>query len=115
MNNKVIIAFCLFAVLFFAANIAYAHDKHDKYINNEQTQIVSNQTQKGVALGIAAANHHFDLGTYETQISLAAGSYSGSEAVSIAIGKRVKDVLINGSIGREGGKTGIGIGVTFRF
>lgn len=101
----------LIIALCFMSNLAFADSERNTYINNEQTINV----YKGAALAIAMSNHHFSHGTYELQGSIATGSFNGSEAISFGIAKRVKDLLISGSIGREGGKTGFGVGITFRF
>ena len=91
--------------------------KEYKVINIHQSfPIQITNKPSGIALGIATAQHNFDLGTSKTQISIGAGSYDGNNALSIGAGKRIGDsVLLNGSIGKEGGNTGIGAGITMRF
>jgi autotransporter adhesin len=80
------------------------------------TEEVTYESYSGIALGIATAQHHFDLGTPKTQLSIGAGSYDGANAVSIGAAKRIGDsVLLNGTLGKEGGNTGVGAGVTLRF
>lgn len=69
----------------------------------------------GVALGIAASQHHFDFGTHVWQWSAGYGHFDDHDAFSLSIGKRLDRVLINGSIGREGSETGIGVGINGRF
>lgn len=82
---------------------------------NTSTIISNNSGGTGVALGIAASQHNFDMSTKKTQISVAVGQYDGDEAVSFAAGKRVGDLLVNGSIGSEGGKQGMGAGIRIDF
>lgn len=68
----------------------------------------------GTALGLAASQHHFDWHTNKWQASIGGGFYDDSQAVSGAFGKKVGDVLLNGSIGCDGACGG-GMGATFRF
>lgn len=70
---------------------------------------------RGVAIGIATAQHNFDFGTYELQGSVGVGSYDTAEAASFALGKRFNRVMINGSVGAENGKLGLGAGFNWRF
>ena len=81
-------------------------------INN--TTIESSNTT-GVALGIATSQLNFDWGTNDVQVGAGLGNFEDNNAASIGIGKRFKHVLINGSVGREGGKSGYGVGVMTRF
>jgi hypothetical protein len=115
MNNKVIIGFCVFAVLFFAANIAWSHDYH------RTTKVIEKVTDKtiinpaGVALAIAKAQHQMDWSTVKWQGSVGMGSFDNNDAISFADGKRVGQILLNISVGRENGKYGYGAGATWRF
>ena len=102
--------FILTWLFFIFASSVSAHDYNVTNINN-----VPRETISGTALGIATAQHNFDMGTYQIQGSIGTGSYNGSEAVSFALAKRYKDILINGSYGLAEGKNGIGLGVTWRF
>ena len=103
----------LFAlILFIVASSASAHDNHSNNVYNSYTSI---NNVHGIALAIASSAHHFDMGTYETQGSVAIGSYGESSAISFAAAKRYNDLLISASIGSEDGKTGVGVGFTFRF
>ena len=70
---------------------------------------------KGVALAIAKSQHNFDWSTEKWQGSLGTGSYDGQDAISIGVGKRFSNVLLNGSIGRESDKYGYGFGINMRF
>ncbi len=70
---------------------------------------------EGVALSIAASQHHFDFGTHSWQGSIGAGSYDGDSAISFGVAKRLDRVLINGSLGMNGDKSGYGVGVNWRF
>ena len=113
----------LFLILCLAPSLAYADDPHHEDTGGmttiENTTIVhkSSSNTEGVALAIAAAQHQFDFGTYSSQASIAAGSYDGNDALSIGAGKRLKDsrALVNGSIGIENGKVGIGAAINWRF
>lgn len=68
----------------------------------------------GTALALSQAQLNFDWHTTKWQASVGAGYYDNLEAVSVGIGKKFGDVLVNGSIGCES-KCGGGIGATFRF
>ena len=72
---------------------------------------------RGTALGIAAAQHQFDMGTYSWQGSVAVGGYDSEHAISLGLGKRKcrKCPMVNGSIGIENGEIGYGAAVNFRF
>lgn len=111
-----IVFFVLFCVGFLITTACYA----DNYHHHSQPILPANTTTniystKGVALGIAAAQHNFDYGTFSWQGSIATGSYDNSTAFSFGLGKRFKSTLINGSISNEGGKMGFGGAVGFRF
>lgn len=69
---------------------------------------------EGVALAIAKSQHHFDWSTPRLQGSIGMGSFD-NEALSFGLAQKYKEVLINGSIGTEDGKTGFGLGVGWRF
>ena len=103
------------AVLFFGFNIAWSSERHPivyEPINNTVNHTVDN---KGVALGLAASQHNFDMGVNKFQGSVGLGTFQGVDALSFSLGKRYKDILINGSIGSENGLTGYGAGITWRF
>jgi len=53
---------------------------------------------KATAGAIATAQHQFNYGTFEWQISIAVGWYKSENAISIAGGKRFNDVLYNFSL-----------------
>ena len=100
--------FILTWLFFIFASSVSAHDYN-------VTNVYNSYQDSGTALGIAMSQSHFDMGTYQLQGSVGTGSYNGSEAISFALAKRYKDVLINGSYGLAEGKNGIGLGVTWRF
>jgi len=100
--------------------LAKADGRHDEsIINNITISPTINQITKyeysGQALAIAAAQHSFNSSTFALQWSIGAATYEDTDALSIAIGKRVNDLLLNGSIGIENGTTGAGIGITGTF
>ena len=84
---------------------------YNSSINNHYTVNTS-----GMALGIAASQHNFTASTYSWQASVGIGSYNGSHAASIGIGKRAckKCGLFNGSIGIEKDKVGFGFGYSWK-
>jgi len=89
---------------------------HERYSPTATVQMGDNITNNsGAALGIAAAQHSFDYDTNALQMGVAGGYFQGNSAVSIGIGKKFKNVLINGSFGSELGNSGYGIGVMTRF
>ena len=100
--------FILTLLFFIIASSVSAHDYR-------VTNVYNSYQDSGTALGIATAQHNFDMGTYQLQGSIGTGSYNDSEAISFAFAKRYKDVLINGSYGLADGKNGIGVGITWRF
>ena len=108
--------FVAVATLFFLAlSQSYGGEYHHSQPilpSNTTTNIYST---KGAALGIAAAQHNFDYGTFSWQGSIATGSYDNSTAFSFGLAKRFKSTLINGSVSNEGGKMGFGGALGFRF
>ena len=70
---------------------------------------------KGTALAIAGSQCHFDLNTQGLQGCAGFGKYDGSSSSVIGIGKRIDNMLINGTIGREDGHSGVGLGLNFKF
>ena len=113
MKNKFIIGFVLVAILFFGILMtSYAHN--DKVIYETVIEQY-NQETKGVALAIAKSQHNFDWSTEKLQGSIGMGSFEGKDAISFGIGKRVGQILLNGSVGVESGNHGYGAGITWRF
>ena len=98
-------------------NDYYSGDLNITFDSSDVSKPVDNSNTSGVALGIAATQHHFDFGTYKWQGSLGLGRFENNTAISIGIAKRLKDedVMINGSFGMENGRTGGGIGLNGRF
>jgi len=70
---------------------------------------------KGVAAALASSQHNFGFYTPKTQWSIAGGQFDNESALSIGLGKRLGDVLINGSVVNESGEIGFGIGLSGRF
>lgn len=94
-------------LLSFITSNAFAHDHHDHTTLTGQSE--------GVALSLAASQHHFDFGTHSWQGSVGMGSYDNDSAISFGLAKRFDRVLINGSVGVNGDKSGYGMGVNWRF
>ena len=125
MNNtrKILgmLAFILFTLIWVCIPfLAKADGRHDEpVINNTTISTTINQVTKreysGQALAIAAAQHSFNSSTFALQWSIGAATYEDTDAFSIAIGKRVNGLLLNGSIGIENGSKGAGIGITGTF
>ena len=115
-----------FLVLASLSNLTLAHGDNYPPIPTEEPNVYdtisyTNQSSpeyKGVASAIAAAQHQFDWGTYSTQVSAAIGhtdmdSYSES-ALSIAVGRRFGEALVNGSYSHETGANSFGAAVNVR-
>jgi len=66
-------------------------------------------------LSLAASQHVFDISTYKTQVSIAAGRFRNQEALSVGVGKRFDGIMFNGSVGIESDDIGFGAAVNFRF
>ena len=108
MAQQFILKKSMIVLLFFWAGITMAHDRY-------QPTIINNYDSEGTALAIAKAQHNFDWSTGKWQGSVGLGSFDNTDAISFGMGKRVGQTLLNGSIGRENGKYGYGIGVNWRF
>jgi hypothetical protein len=117
--------FIAVSILFVVLGVAFlpylvrADDHHNPSVTNitiheSFTQRVVEQAP-GVALGIATAQHSFNSSTFALQWSVGAATYENTDALSLAIGKRVGGILLNGSIGFENGSKGAGIGITGAF
>ena len=114
------LAFILFTLIWVCIPLlAKADSRHDDpTINNTINTTINHITRyeySGQALAIAAAQHSFNSSTFALQWSIGAATYEDTDALSIAIGKRVNGLLLNGSIGIENGSKGAGIGITGTF
>jgi len=108
---KTILIFLIIA----AFSDAEAHERYSPTATVQMGDNITNNLTSGAALGIAAAQHQFDWGTNAFQAGVAGGYFQGNAAISIGIGRRFKNVLVNGSFGSELGNSGYGIGVMTRF
>ncbi len=104
--------YLIFLIAAFLAGDAEAHDHPTIMQAGDVTNI--NQSS-GAALAIASSQHNFDWSNNDLQVGLAGGYFQGSSAVSVGVGRRFKDFLINGSFGSEDGNTGYGVGVMKRY
>jgi len=123
LNKIILIAVAILMVAILYARDASAGDPHhdhydydgggDSYVTN----VDRTGDAEGVALAIAAAQCQFDFGTYSTQGCVSAGSYDNKDAINFGVGKRFgkNRLLLNGSVGIENGKTGVGAAVNWRF
>ena len=109
-------------ILLTLVSSAWADKLHKPYLTAPITRItqvnettITKDQAAGVALAIAGNQHHFDFATDDWQASVGLGSYNEEDAASLAMGKRLKGVLLNGSVGRADGEYGYGIGMNWRF
>jgi hypothetical protein len=112
MKIILLIFMVLCPIFAFAGN---PHHHHGETVVNNTTVI--NQKSSS-AIGIATAHAaQFDLSTGRWQMGVGLGSFDDSTAKVISFGKRLKPerVMLNGSIGREGGETSYGAGINWRF
>jgi len=110
---KITILIFLIIALFSDAE---AHETHVTEVTNiTNTTRITQEQAAGVALGIAAAQHQFYLETDDLQGSIGGGNYEGENAVSFAMAKRFKGILINGSVGGSSGNIGTGVGANWRW
>jgi len=68
----------------------------------------------GTALSIAMGQLKVSRATRKWQGNFGWGNYDGSNAFAFGLGKKYKDVLINGSVGL-GDKAGFGVGANWKF
>jgi len=119
--NKFIKFYVLFAILSFAASYARADSYHgisyeENYTYDAPTHIENSKNYThGASLAIAMSQINFDWSTQKNQVSVGVGSFDNQDAISFGFGKRFGGVLINGSIGKEGSKSGYGVGFGLRF
>jgi len=117
--NTIMIIFAMMLAIIVSRDSEGSDPHHDHESSTNTTTILNSRIENtdGIALAIAAAQHQFDWGTYSLQGSIGVGEYDGNNAISFGIGGRIgKDrMLVNGSIGVEEGKTGIGAGLNWRF
>lgn len=115
--EKVIVGIFFACGMFFVIGnfvIASERHHHSQPVAPSNTSVNIYST-KGVALGIAAAQHHFSSSTPDIQVSAAIGSYDSSSAVSFAFAKKFKQSLISGSVSSEGGIMGFGGSIGLKF
>jgi len=118
---RYVVAVILLMGVFVSIARGHSYHDHDLVTVTEHTTITNTSQAKGLALGIAKAQHQFDLNTYNLQGSLAAGSFKSKNAVSFALGKRIctkktQDcALFNGSVGLEEGDIGVGGAINWKF
>ena len=98
-------------LLFLLSFNVVAHDFHHETTGT----VINNMSAEGVALSLAASQHHFDFGTQSWQGSVGAGHFKDDTAFSFGVGKRFDRVLINGSVGVEDNELGLGAGINWRF
>ena len=74
------------------------------------------ESKSGVALGLAAASHQYDLSYSGFQLSAAGGFFDGESALSIGMGGKAGKVFISGNVGvTSQQKAGGGVAVGFKF
>jgi len=102
--------------------LLYAADPHHDHQPGETTTIINTYksieaNDSATAIGIAAAQHHFDAGTYLLQGSVGLGSFNGANALSFGFAKRigVGKPLVNGSFSINNDDIGVGAGINMRF
>jgi len=107
-----IIAFILITAII---PTAYAGGNHHNTVINEYNTYNQYVTNEGMALAMAAANINMYWGSSETQIAVSGGYMDSESAGMIAIGKRFcgSCPLLQGTLGRYNGETGLGIGATW--
>lgn len=113
-DDYFIVAFLIICVSFFVASWARADGNHN-YQSTTNISQISNYNVKGVALAISQAQINFDHGTQSWQGAVGFGAFDSRTAISFGVGKRFKDVIINGAVGVEEGAYGGGVGIMFRF
>ena len=118
-----------FTLLFFSY-IAYASekhkDKHHTYPAQEkpiQTIIYNTTTiervvkeSSGAALSGATSQLQFDKNISGWQAGVGVYTYDGNNGYAFGVGKQVKDkTILNFTVGKEGNKTGAGLGLNWTF
>ena len=84
--------------------------------NTNVTEVTSITTEAaGVAMAIASGQHQFSWSTDKWQSSVSAGSWDDETAGSVAMGKRFKGFLFNGSAGRIHGENAYGVAAGWRW
>ena len=110
----------LLIILLTATNVMA--DPHSRTYITEVTEVTNvtevtttEEQAAGVALAIALGQHQFDWGTDRLQGSISGGSYDDENAGSVAFGKRLKNTLVNISVGRVHGENAYGAAAGWRF
>lgn len=118
MNRDLKNLLVFFGCIFFAGMLMVisAKSKADYRRYDQPPTIITNnlevESTSGAAATMSAAQLHFDWSTNKTQIGIGFGHYEGESALSIGIGQRFDEVLINGSFC---GDRCVGAGATLRF
>ena len=109
---KIGIAIFVIAILFFAFNIAWSTEYHHSrpiLPSNTTTNTTNIYSSKGIALGIAAAQHHYKA-TTALQWSVGGGSYNGNSAISGGLGIQAGKVFVSCNASSDGRTSAIGCG-----
>ena len=110
-----IIFFVVFCALFIITTACYADERpHSHPILPANTTTTNIYSTKGVALGIAAAQHHYKA-TTALQWSIGGGNYDGASAVSYGLGLQAGKVFVSGNVSSDGTTAAIGFGLSGTF
>ena len=100
------------ALFFLALSQSYGSEYHHSQpvmpANTTNTNIYST---KGVALGIAAAQHHYKA-LSKLQWSIGGGNYNGSSAISGGLAIQAGKVFVSGNVSSDGTTAAIGFGLS---
>jgi len=108
---KIAGAFIIWILIMLALSFidtTMADDPHHEKATNNYYNV------KGVASAISASQCHFDNGSFHLQLCAGAGYTDSQEAVTFGIGKKYKDLLLNGTISSEDNRTYFGIGANWK-
>ena len=102
------IALIILSSLFQAASATERYYVENTYVNESITNEVNRS-----ALGVA--DLQFNLATKDPQWAASFAKFDGSQAGKVAIGQKMDNVFVSGTVARENGHTGFGVSVSGKF
>jgi len=106
---SIIIAIGIIISMYSSMALASGSHHHNTTVNKYISSCSS--------MGLAASALNFDARTYSLQGSGGIGSCDGENSIAFGLGKRIgKDgILVNGSVIKGQGQTGLNMGFSFKF
>lgn len=107
--------FVVFAVLFFIVSAVWADNPHGSagivYERQDLTITTFTGQSAGVALGLAAGQHHYKA-TTQLQWSVGGGLVDDESAISFGLGLQSGEVFLSVNVSSDGSTSAFGLGAS---